>query len=234
MTKKAIVIATTKSWNKKNALIFQERFEKEYDTYIFTDKNQLTYEALKAIQPRYCFFPHWSWIIPKNIYIDFDCIVFHMTDLPYGRGGSPLQNLIIRKNYETKISALKVDSGIDSGKIYMKIPFYVGIGNAEEILLKASQAIFFEMIPKILLTKPIPRKQAGQMVIFKRRKPDDSDLGSANLVSLDDWYDFVRMLDGEGYPNAYLKVGRFKVTFKNVRRGSANIAGTFEVEEDEE
>ena len=84
----------------------------------------------------------------------------------------------------------------------MKIPFYIGIGSAEEILQKASQAIFFEMIPKILLTKSIPRKQAGKVVIFKRRKPDDSDLGSAKLVSLDDWYDFVRMLDGEGYPNA--------------------------------
>ena len=99
MTKKAIVIATTKSWNKKNALVFQERFGEEYDTYIFTDKNQLTYETLKTIQPQYCSFPHWSWIIPKNIYMDFDCIVFHMTDLPYGRGRKSPSEL----NYQKEV-----------------------------------------------------------------------------------------------------------------------------------
>ena len=30
-----------------------------------------------------------------------------MTDLPYGRGGSPLQNLIIRGFESTKISAIE-------------------------------------------------------------------------------------------------------------------------------
>lgn len=234
MTKEAIVIATAKSWNKKNALVFKERFGEEYDTYIFTDKNELTFETLKTIQPQYCFFPHWSWTIPKDIYMDFNCIVFHMTDLPYGRGGSPLQNLILRKKYETKISALKVDGGIDSGKIYMKIPFYVGIGSAEELLQRASQLIFFDMIPQILLTKPIPINQKGKEEIFKRRKPDESDLGKATLTNLDDWFDFVRMLDGEGYPNAFLKAGGFKITFKDVHRKSDHITGTFEVEENNE
>ncbi len=234
MTKEAIVIATAKSWNKKNALVFKERFKEEYDTYIFTDKNELTFETLKMIQPQYCFFPHWSWIIPKEIYMDFNCIVFHMTDLPYGRGGSPLQNLILRKKYETKISALKVDGGIDSGKIYMKIPFYVGIGSAEEILRKVSQVIFLEMIPQILLRNPIPYSQSGKVTMFKRRNQDVSDIKKGSLKSLDDWYDFVRMLDGEGYPNAFLKAGGFKITFKDVHRKSDHITGTFEVEEKNE
>ena len=59
-------------------------------------------------------------IIPKKIYSNYDCIVFHMTDLPYGRGGSPLQNLIVRGHKETKISALNVQSGLDTGDIYLK------------------------------------------------------------------------------------------------------------------
>ena len=40
-----------------------------------------------------------------------------MTDLPYGRGGSPLQNLIVRGHKETKISAIKVVKELDAGPV---------------------------------------------------------------------------------------------------------------------
>ena len=43
-----------------------------------------------------------------------------MTDLPYGRGGSPLQNLIVRGWKETKVLALKVVEELDAGPIYYK------------------------------------------------------------------------------------------------------------------
>ena len=46
-----------------------------------------------------------------------------MTDLPFGRGGSPLQNLIVRGYKSTKLTAIKVQSGIDTGDIYLKKPF---------------------------------------------------------------------------------------------------------------
>ena len=32
----------------------------------------------------------------QEIHENYKCIIFHMTDLPFGRGGSPLQNLISR------------------------------------------------------------------------------------------------------------------------------------------
>ena len=82
--------------------------------------------------------PHWSYIIPKDIFNLFNCVVFHMTDLPFGRGGSPLQNLIIRGYEKTKISALKVTNGIDSGPIYLKKPLSLD-GTAYEIMIRASQ-----------------------------------------------------------------------------------------------
>ncbi len=69
---------------------------KDLNCWLVTDKKSLTYEKVNDFKPEYIFFPHWSWIIPSEIYENFKCIVFHMTDLPYGRGGSPLQNLISR------------------------------------------------------------------------------------------------------------------------------------------
>ena len=48
-----------------------------------------------------------------------------MTDLPFGRGGTPLQNLIVKGFDKTKISALKVTKGIDAGPNIFKIKFKI-------------------------------------------------------------------------------------------------------------
>ena len=63
--------------------------------WIYLDnKNLFTIGYLREKKIKKIFIPHWSFIIPKEIYQNFECILFHMTDLPFGRGGSPLQNLI--------------------------------------------------------------------------------------------------------------------------------------------
>ena len=81
-----------------------------------------------------------------------------MTDLPYGRGGSPLQNLIIRNNKSTKISAIKVESGIDTGGIYLKNDLDLS-GTAKDIFDKSSD-IIYNMISEIIIKdlKPIQQK----------------------------------------------------------------------------
>ena len=85
-----IVIATIKSWNIERAIALKNKYEGIHEIIIYTRKEELTYEGLCEAAPDYVLFPHWSYIIPKNITDNFECVVFHMTDLPYGRGGSPL------------------------------------------------------------------------------------------------------------------------------------------------
>lgn len=43
-----------------------------------------------------------------------------MTNLPYGRGGSPVQNLILNGHKKTIISALNVTKDLDAGDVYLK------------------------------------------------------------------------------------------------------------------
>ncbi len=230
--KNRIVIATIKSWNIANAIKFKNIHSEEFETLIITKKEDLNLNYIKDFDPKYIFFPHWSWIIKNDIYDNFDCIVFHMTDLPFGRGGSPLQNLIINKIYNTKISAIKVDGEIDTGKIYFKEDFYIGLGNADEIFQRISELIFFKMIPNILKNNIIPQEQTGDITYFNRRTPEDSDISKASLNNFDDLYDFIRMLDGEGYPNAFLKLGKFKISFKEISEKSDKVTGRFEIEEE--
>lgn len=232
--KDIILIATIKDWNINNFYEFKKKFEDKYNLYLITNKDDLIYQNVKDLNPKYIFFPHWSWIIPDDIYNNFECVVFHMTDLPYGRGGSPLQNLIINEIYKTKISAIKVDKQMDSGDIYFKEDFDVSEGSAEEIFIKASKITFEKLIPKFLKEKIIPYKQDGVVTIFKRRNPSQSNLNTLENISLDRIYDFIRMLDAKDYPKAYLLLNnKYKIEFFSVKKDNNKLIGKFEVIENE-
>ncbi|APF25998.1 putative methionyl-tRNA formyltransferase [Clostridium sporogenes] len=221
-----IIIATIKSWNVKNADKFRRDNDYEHDVFIVTNKDNLTYEKVREINPEYIFFPHWSWVIPKEIYETFNCIVFHMTDLPFGRGGSPLQNLIERGIENTKISAIKVDDGIDTGDIYFKESLNLN-GTADEIFIRASQIIFNKMIPKIINEKILPKKQSGEVIQFKRRNSSQSEILSN--FDLGKIYDYIRMLDGEEYPKAFIKFGKYKLEFSRASLKNNKIIADVEI-----
>lgn len=204
----AYIIATNRKWYKYLSEKLSNTLEEEF--ILIDNKEDLTFEKLQAIQPKYVFFPHWSYIIPNRVYEIFECIIFHMTDVPFGRGGSPLQNLISRGIYETKISALRCQADIDAGPVYIKKPFYL-CGTAEEIYMRASKLIE-EMICYIIKNKPKPIDQCGEEVYFDRRKHEDSNIDK--LTNLEQLYNHIRMLDAEGYPKAFLETEHFKLEFE--------------------
>ena len=230
---KNIVIATIKEWNINNYFELKKELENEYSLYLLTNKDELSFKNIETINPKYIFFPHWSWIIPENIYKNYECILFHMTDLPYGRGGSPLQNLIINKVYNTKISALKVTKGLDEGDIYLKEDFDISKGSANEIYINASKLIFKKLIPNILKQNPTPVSQEGVVVNFKRRTPEQSNIKMLNDVSIANLYDFIRMLDAPSYPKAYLELDNLKMELFEVIIKDGKLEGRFEVSKDE-
>lgn len=182
--------------------------------HLINSKNDFNLKNLRFINPVKIFIPHWSHIIHREIFLEYECVLFHMTDLPFGRGGSPLQNLIVNGYKKTKISALKVVEKIDAGDIYLKSELDLS-GSAQEIFLR-SVPVIFEMIKKIVSKNLIPEKQKGNVVNFKRRTPKDGDL--SHLKELNKIYDYIRMLDADGYPNAFIQLGEFIIEFRNVKK----------------
>lgn len=226
-----IVIATIKKWNIDNAITLKKNYHDKHDIKIIDNPDDFNLQALNDFSPDYIFLPHWSYIIPKDIYNKFECIVFHMTDLPFGRGGSPLQNLIVRGIYNTKISAIRVVKGLDAGPIYMKENLELS-GSAEEIYRRASKIIYEKMIPFFLEHDKLqPAEQQGEPVIFKRRSPEQSELKES--LTLQQIYDYIRMLDAEGYPNAYLTFGSYKLSFKNAQMQDGKICAEVEIKEND-
>jgi methionyl-tRNA formyltransferase len=201
------VLLTSKPWHNDLFLNLASREEEHWIRV--SERKEFSRIELEVIKPNRVFIPHWSYIIPKEIWSNFECIVFHMTDLPYGRGGSPLQNLIVRGHKETQISALRVNEGIDTGDIYLKRPLSLE-GTAQEIFLRAVP-IIREMVEKIIDENIIPKPQTGEPVVFKRRKPNEGNIGE--LEDIKKVYDFIRMLDVEGYPPAFLETKHLRFEF---------------------
>ena len=217
------IIAASKVWN--NNIIEELSLATNKNFKGIFNKNDLTKSILDEINPKYIFFTHWSYIIPEEIFLNYDCVVFHMTDLPFGRGGSPLQNLILGGYSKTKVSALKVIKEIDAGPIYSKKDLDLS-GNAQEIYERASKVcekIIIEMTTKTL--EPIP--QSGDPTYFERRRPSQSNLKGAS--NLDEIYNMIRMLDADGYPKAFLELKDFKVEFSNceLKDGIIKTSATF-------
>lgn len=190
----------------------QEKIISKYNGVSLNKKEELNIDNINTIDPTFIFFMHWSWIIPAEIFTSYTCIVFHMTDLPYGRGGSPLQNLIIRGFEETKITAIKVEEGLDTGDIYIKKALSLN-GKASDIFKRTGEVIR-TMIDEILETNIVPVKQEGEPSYFVRRKPIDSYIPK-DIDELKKLYDFIRMLDATNYPNAFLINGNLKFEFTN-------------------
>lgn len=212
-----LVVASVQPWNSGMAEELGRRTGRPVRHVV--SRQELTSSLLERLRPRWVFVPHWSWLIPAEIYERFDVVIFHMTDLPYGRGGSPLQNLIARGHERTRISAIRCVEEMDAGPVYLKrdLPLH---GSAEEVFLRASRTIM-EMMVELVEHEPEPTPQRGDIVTFQRRRPEDGDLSVAD--SLDDAYDLIRMLDAEGYPHAYLDIGSLRLRFRRVARRSDGL-----------
>jgi methionyl-tRNA formyltransferase len=204
------IILSEKEWNR-NLISTLEMEYKNTNWLLVNNKNDFNSGVLSKYNIDKIFIPHWSYIIPEAIYSNYECVVFHMTDLPYGRGGSPLQNLIVRGHTETKISALKVVKELDAGPIYLKRDLHLN-GTAEEIFIRANSII--ELMILEITSKDIePKAQEGDIVKFNRRKTQDSNI--SDLEDLKKTYDYIRMLDAKGYPYAFIETPHLKLEFTN-------------------
>lgn len=210
------VVATVKEWNIEQYNQNVNKYPGNW--YLISEKNDLKLEWLREISPRYIFFPHWSWVVPNEILNEFECVCFHMADVPYGRGGSPLQNLIVRGHKETKLTSLKMVEQLDAGPVYMKKD--MGLEGAARDIYKKCSELTFGMIADIVKNEPDPVEQHGTIVEFRRRTPAESEIPTKG--SLQHIYDLIRMLDADTYPKAFLNYGGFRVEFEKASLSTSN------------
>lgn len=217
------VVATVKPWNID---AFQRRTPRLAGHWRLIDSaDGLTEEIIRELSPRYVFFPHWSWRVPAAVLDAAECVCFHMTDVPYGRGGSPLQNLIQNGHEQTVVSALRMVEELDAGPVYLKRPMALD-GRAQEIYERLAE-IVFELIAEIVATEPAPNPQEGDIVEFQRRIPDQSVLPKEGDIKR--LHDHIRMLDAESYPRAFLDHGGHRLEFSHARMKNGTVEANVKI-----
>lgn len=223
MGEKNYIVAGSKSWNRK---AYDDVISKYEGNWHYVSTREELKEAVKKYNPRYVFFLHWSWIVPGKIVENYECVCFHMTDVPYGRGGSPLQNLIVRGHKSTKLTALKMVEALDAGPVYMKEELPIDRGPAREIYTRATY-LSAGMIKRLIEENTVPVPQKGDPVLFKRRTPAESEM--PEIGSLEAVYDFIRMLDAEGYPPAFLRYKGVKFEFSGASLQDDSISANVKI-----
>lgn len=207
------------------AIQIYNNLSKQYKMVLLKDPKQLTYNFVKKVNPQLIFFPDWSWIVPDEIIDNYKCVCIHESNLPKFRGGSPIQNQIIRGIEKTKSTAFIMTKKLDQGDILLQkdLSLKGSLDDIFERMTKNNQ----EMIKKIIKGQYRPRKQSGKPSTYKRRKPTESELKHLNY-SKQYLYNFIRML-ADPYPNAHLRVGKRKIVFKSATYDGKKLQFTGEL-----
>ncbi len=221
--KSEILLCSDKPWGRD--LAFSKEFLALFEVRQLNSTSELMSTLAEGSSPRWIFFAFWSSYVPKEVYSNHRAVIFHMTDLPYGRGGSPLQNLILEGKSETKLSAIVCEEKLDSGDIYLQRPLDLS-GSAQEIYSRAA-SLMPEMIQEIVKSNIIPLPQTGEPIIFSRRTPAESSVPQG--IELEKLYDFIRMLDAEGYPKAFIEHGDLRIELSGAQLIGESLTAKIQV-----
>ena len=202
------LVASIGSWNKD---IYKKETKSIKARWFYAGNINEFNKIIQKHKFDFIFFLHWRWIVPQKIVKNQNCICFHMTDLPYGRGGSPLQNLILRGHKETKLTAFVMNNKLDAGDILLKRKLSLK-GSAHEIYIRTSK-LSWKIIKTIIHKKIKKKKQEGKVEKFRRRAAYQSEIPKNLTIS--EIYDFIRMLDAPEYPLAHINYGTTKIYFKD-------------------
>jgi len=136
-------------------------------------------------------------------------VVFHTSELPRGRGGSPLQNQILEGKFLSRVNALELSDVVDSGRIYASHDISLQ-GTADDVWLAIAQAA--AKLAQRVVQGAEPYEQLGEVTRYKRRR--NNHLPSEDTpAEIHETHRFIQMLDGEGYPGAHIDYGRLRITF---------------------
>jgi methionyl-tRNA formyltransferase len=124
------------------------------------------WDTVRSLKPRFIFVPHWHWKIPNDIHERFETVMFHATDLPYGRGGSPVRNLIRLGAKSTMLTAFRCVEELDAGPVYMKVS--VPVLESEDATLDLMVPMMNVMAWTIIDSCLQPTPQIGNPTYFER------------------------------------------------------------------
>lgn len=140
-------------------------------------------------------------IIPQDIRRRYRaCLVVHASDLPMGRGWSPLIWQVLEGQSKIMVTLLEAADVVDSGRIWRKIPIRLHghelIDEINSILFEAEQTLMDYAIENLDKVQPV--EQTGQATYYPRRVAADSRLDVNRSIA--EQFNLLRVVDNLRYP----------------------------------
>jgi methionyl-tRNA formyltransferase len=154
----------------------------------------------------------------KALYKNRHNLVVHESDLPKGKGWSPLTWQILDGKNKIPITLFEAAEGVDSGSIYVKDIIHLkGDELNDEIKHKQGKATIDLILRFINGYGSIDGKtQQGKESFYPRRTPNDSKLDVNKSIA--EQFNLLRVCDNERYPAWFVIDGK-KYILKIYRDG---------------
>lgn len=140
--------------------------QSDEDWRVITSPSELDAALLWGPSPRAIFVLHWHSKLKPWVVQHLRCIGFHASDLPEFRGGNPIGNQQSRGVWGSQLTAFRLDEGLDTGPILMKMPLDLR-GTREDVLDRIA-GLVAQMIPAILHDDPPEVPQTGPGSFYTR------------------------------------------------------------------
>jgi len=135
-------------------------------------------------------------------------IVIHESNLPQGKGWSPMFWQILEGKNKIIFSMFEASDSLDAGNIYMKKTLHLN-GNELNKELRHKQAnLTINMCLDFLNNYDqykMPYKQVGDESFYPKRTPKDSLINITRTI--DEEFNLLRIVDNEDYPAYFYKNG---------------------------
>lgn len=148
-------------------------------------------------------------------------LITHESDLPKGRGMSPLTWQLLNKKKKIVFSLIEASEKMDAGKIYYKKK----INFKNDLLFNEIKFIQFnqnlKLIEKFILflkknkIPPSSKEQVGKPTYYKLRTIKDSELNINK--SLKSQFNLLRLCDFENYPS-FFRLNKKKYLIKLIKK----------------
>lgn len=197
-----ILVDTLTSWILPYAKELHAKVQKQFECSLIHSKEQITPSDVMFILG--C----EKIIEKKYLLLNKHNLVVHESDLPAGKGWSPLTWQILEGKNTIPICLFEADQKVDAGDIYIKD--YIEFNGTElNVELKHKQGMkTIELCEKFLAAFPEVKaiKQEGQESFYPKRGPLDSQLDPDK--TLIEQFNLLRVVDNERYPAFFFYHGK--------------------------
>lgn len=179
------------------------------------------HDIVQLPEADFCFCLSFGQLLPKVVRAQFrHTLVVHESDLPQGKGWSPLTWQILEGKQRIPVTLFEAAEHVDSGDLYaqrwLQFQGHELIDDLRAAQAEATLELCRWFVDHYPASAAQARPQTGAESLYPRRCPDDSRLDPYRTIA--EQFDLLRVVDNRRYPAFFECLGhryRFVISKEN-------------------